>query len=106
MTGTPVWSKLAFLMALFPHRGAQADVARRWFQARTRDPELMADIIRLGGILTAQPFQNGEVADLDPARLAYEAGRRDLALQLTALMGLTIDELNILMETNDASETR
>ncbi len=97
---SPIWNKLSFLLALFPG-GQRSEVARRWYHARTRDPELASDILRLGGVLTAQPFQAGQVADLDPARLAYEAGRRDLALQLTAMMGLTIEELNILMEMDD-----
>jgi len=113
-----IWSRLALVFSLFPLRRHQdpaaqkaaidaanrqaAEVARRWWKARNADPELMADVIRLGGVLTAQPFENAEVADLDPQRLAYEAGRRDLALQLTALMGLTLSELNSLMGDDDA----
>jgi hypothetical protein len=96
-----IWDRLAFIRTLFPNRGAAAEVARRWVKARQRDPELMADVIRLGGVLTAQPFENSEVADLDPHRLAYEAGRRDLALQLSSLMGLTVNELNNLMGDDD-----
>ncbi len=117
-----IWSRLAFLYSLFPvprHSSParqemaeraisdqRAAMAARWFRARNADPELMADVIRMGGVLTAQPYQNAEVADLDPYRLAYEAGRRDLALQLCAQMGLTLNELNALMmasgDYNDA----
>lgn len=81
---------------------SEADMARRWSRARQANPELVGDLIRLGGIMSAQPMQAGEVLPLDPNRLAYEAGRRDLALQLSALMALTPFELNDLMENQDA----
>ena len=100
-----IWDKIGVLRALFPAKSVAADAGRRWYHATTREPELMADVIRLGGLLVAQPYDPAATAaPLDPYRLAYEAGRRDLALQLTALMGLTIHELNSLMEKNDASE--
>jgi hypothetical protein len=100
-----IWDKLAFLRALFPARAAAAQVAARWYKARSREPELMADVIRLGGLLTAQPYDpDAPTAPIDPQRLAYEAGRRDLALQLAALMGLTLTELNSLMESNDVQD--
>ena len=39
---------------------------------------------------------------LAPYRTAYEAGRRDLALQLSAMMALSVSDLNDLMEDADA----
>lgn len=109
-----VWSRLGFLRAIAASPRviaaearqvqpvSEVDMARRWSNARRRDPELVADLIRLGGILSAQPMQDGEIYPLDPHRLAYEAGRRDMAVQLAALMSLTITELNALMEDDDA----
>lgn len=85
-------------------RAAARDLADRWARARKREPELLGDVIRLGGILTAEPFEDGQVADLSPNRILYEKGRRDLALQLCALMGVDHTEMTILMETNDAQD--
>jgi hypothetical protein len=96
-----IWTKLPFLRALFPSRGAAGEVAKRWFTVRTHEPQLAHDLIRLGGILSAQPTGPDGPELLDPARMAYEAGRRDLALSLLAMMSLTVSELNELMENAD-----
>ena len=85
-------------------RAQAGDLAERWSRARRKDPELLGDVIRLGGILTAEPFEDGQVVDLNPNRVLYEKGRRDLALQLCALMGVDHTEMTILMETNDAHD--
>lgn len=86
-------------------RAAAADVSMRWATAATKNPELRADVLRLGGVLTTQPIEGGELAaQIDPYRLAYEAGRRDLALQLATMMGMSLSELATLMETNDAND--
>jgi hypothetical protein len=97
-----IWSRLSVLRALFASRAQARDAGLRWHRALRHVPELQGDLIRLGGILTLQPVENGEAQPLDPHRLAYEAGKRDLALQLLALMGLSITELNTLMEDDDA----
>lgn len=109
-----IWNKLSVLRGLAPtervvaaeiratESPSEVDLARRWYRARTTTPELVADVIRMGGLLTPQPMQAGEVLPLDPYRLAYEAGRRDMALQLCAVMSLTIEELNYLMEDPNA----
>lgn len=82
---------------------AAAEPARRWWKAAQADPELLGDVIRLGDVFTTQPFAGGQLAaPIDPLRLAYETGRRDLALQLATMMTLSIHDLNKLMETNDA----
>lgn len=98
-----IWHKLTFLQALFPSRRVASEVARRWHRARRDQPELALDLIRMGGVLTAQPVVDGDVVPPDPLRLAYEAGRRDFALQLLAMTNLTMHELNSLMEDNDVS---
>lgn len=83
---------------------AASEPSRRWFRAARAEPELLGDVIRLGGILTTQPFAGGELAaPIDPLRLAYENGRRDMALQLATMMSLSIHDLNTLMEVNDAN---
>lgn len=83
---------------------AAADPARRWWKAAQADPELLGDVIRLGDVFTTQPFAGGQLAaPIDPLRLAYENGRRDLALQLATMMTLSVHDLNQLMETNDAN---
>lgn len=109
----PVWNRLAMLFALAPSPRVERaflktvsqlderEMARRWNKARLANPELMADVIRLGGVLAAQPMQAGEVQPLDPARLSYEAGRRDFALQLLAMMQMSIDEFNLMTERDD-----
>jgi hypothetical protein len=97
-----IWNKLSILRAVFPSRSAARDVARRWHAAASKSPQLATDLIVLGGVLTMQPIDNGEVDITNPHRLAYEAGRRDMALQLLAMMNLSIEDLNTLTEQNDA----
>ncbi|AUC52299.1 hypothetical protein CDO87_03440 [Sagittula sp. P11] len=79
--------------------------SRIWRQAAAKVPELVPDLIRQGGLLEAQPvvMESGVPlqAPMDPYRLAYEAGRRDLAVQLIAAAGLSIDEVNSLMKEQD-----
>ena len=41
---------------------------------------------------------------LNRDRILYEKGRRDMALQICALMGVTETELSIMMETNHADQ--
>ena len=52
-------------------------------------------------MLILQPVQDGEPQPLDPLRLAYEAGRRDFAMQLLALMGTSFEDMNRMMEDDD-----
>lgn len=115
-----IMDRIPILRALFPApdlgdpdatrlavRGAKrtaAAYARRWTEAARRDRRLVTDLVTLGGVLALRPvrFEDGiEAPDpIDPCRLAYEAGRRDMAVSLIALMGITPDDLNDLtMET-------
>lgn len=86
-------------------RHAASDHASLWKRAASDHPALVPDLIRQGGVLQTQPvqMQGGvpELAPLDPQRLAYEAGRRDLALQLLAAAGITHDELHALTKEQD-----
>lgn len=92
-----IWERLGFVRTSFQVQEDAAEAGIRWTRALRAEPELASDLIRMGGVMTAQPFQNGEVADLDPHRLAYEAGQRDLALRLLALGNLSPKELKTLM---------
>lgn len=96
---------MSIFRAMFPGRAAAYDVAKRWRVAFDRQPELATDIITLGRVLTLRPglYENGiEVPEpIDPTRLAYEQGQRDMAVKLLALGGVTTHELSKLMERDN-----
>lgn len=102
-----VWTPLTTLAACLPGYARRENAAkvRRWTAAGQKDSRLAEDLITLGGVLQGQPAQidNGwpTPALPDPTRLAYEAGRRDMALQLLALMSLTPYQLNLLVKEPD-----
>lgn len=99
---SPVWQPLSFLQALLPLRSQAGEFAERWVRAFRAEPELARDLIRTGGLLAAQPqsLEGGlaTVDQLDPLRLAYEAGRRDLALSLLAAGNIDRFTLSDLLE--------
>lgn len=102
-----IWHPLSLIQAFLPFEARRQGtrMARRWGKAATAEPRLAEDLIRLGGVLAGQPamIEDGfPVPDLpDPQRLAYQAGRRDLALQLLALMNLTPYQLNAMAKEPD-----
>ncbi|MEX0306036.1 MAG: hypothetical protein AB3N12_01505 [Ruegeria sp.] len=101
-----IFDRLPILKSIFGSNDqAAAVVSRRWRRAFSNEPELACDVIRSGGLLVGQPVEMVEgwpqPAPIDPYRLAYEAGRRDLALQLLAQGGISYDELNQLMEASE-----
>lgn len=94
-----IWDRISsvFAIGLFADERGAGEISRRWNREQRRDPALMADLINMGGLM-----QQAETKDFTPEmRLAYEAGRRDLALQLSAMAGLTIAELNSLIGDTD-----
>lgn len=102
-----IWNPFSLIIGFYARaqkREALAS-AKRWRKAVAQDPELRADLIRLGGVMTLLPraLRDGvpELEPIDPLRQAYDAGRREFALHLLALSGLTIHDLNILSETDD-----
>ncbi|MFP4044828.1 MAG: hypothetical protein ACLFTP_09725 [Rhodosalinus sp.] len=104
-----IFDRIGHLLAFFggarpEGRRAARDVGRRWSRVFSREPELAEDLIRMGGVLAAQPVEmvDGfpQVAAPDPYRLAYEAGRRDMALALLSAGGVTPQELSELMEAS------
>lgn len=82
-------------------------VVRRWQAAYRADPALADDLIHLGHVLVrrAEYLEDGEIRPdpIDPVRLAYEQGQRDLALAILSLMHLTPFEMNQLMGASDVS---
>lgn len=101
-----IWDRIGILRLLFPSRRAAGRVAARWVAAAEREPELARDLIRVSGLLALDPRRVAagvEVLDpVDPIRLARAAGRRELALELLALMKIGPFELSELMEDDHA----
>lgn len=98
--------RLSVLASLFgTNWGAARQFAKRWQKAAMQQPELRTDLIRLGGLFVLPPVQmvNGypEPVTIDPYQSGREAGRRELAMQLLAACGVTIEDLNQMMETQD-----
>ena len=101
-----VWSPLTFLPFVSSRPSSGGAMARRWAAAARKEPALVEDLIRMGRVLEARPvrFDGGvEAPDpIDPLRLAFEAGERNLALKLLALAHVGPAEIRDLMEnTND-----
>ena len=86
-------------------RGAALAMGRRWRRAVQDCPQLRDDLIALGGIFRQPPVEmlNGmpSPGTQDLYQCGREDGRRELACQLLALSGLTIEELNQLTMEND-----
>lgn len=76
--------------------------ARRWQEADEREPQLAGDLIVLGRVLVGQPVDGSGRLAASAEQLAYEAGRRDLAVELLAMMALTPGDLRAMMEMDDA----
>ena len=98
-----VLDKVTVLRLLTASRRDAYRLAARWAAAGQREPELVADLVRLGGILELRPRVLGsdgvEAPDpIDPIRLAVDRGRAELAKELLALMGMTPFDLKLMME--------
>jgi len=101
-----IFDRLSVLLGLFGrHNRAAVAFARRWSAVLARHPELQNDLIRLGGVfvLPAVNMVDGvpEPVTLDPYLCGLAAGRRELATQLLAAGGLSVEDLNQLMEDQD-----
>lgn len=101
--------RLSHLLARFggtdAARRAAGEHAALWRRVAAQFPAIRQDLITQGGLLTGQDvvMQDGlpTPAPLDPYRLAYQAGRRDLALQLLSAASLDTDTLNHLITEQD-----
>lgn len=103
-----MFDRLSALKAMFPGalRAAAPVIARRWRRAVATDPDLARDLIGMGLMVAMQPRDDAGATDLTPQRLAYDAGRRDLALELLALAGAGPDDIRNLMEPENARRYR
>ena len=70
--------------------------ARRWSRAAEADEALRHDLIAMGQLLALSTGR--DVLAAEPQQLAYEAGKRDLAIELLALMGVDEFDLYIMMK--------
>lgn len=99
--------RISAILAAIPHRRAAVAVARRWRAAAAGEPALVEDLIRIGGVLAKQPAEYAagreRLVPIDPVRLARNEGRRELAVELLAMMHVTPAELQTLME-NDVDD--
>lgn len=103
-----IFDRLSIFRGLFPRSArAAADAAMRWREIADANPALIEDVIRIGGVLAAAPrrYADGvEVPEpIDPIRMARAEGRREMALDLLALMTVSSREFLELMENSDAS---
>lgn len=101
-----IFDRISILRSVFGHNDRAAGVvSSRWKRAFAHEPDLARDVIISGGLLMGQPVNmvegNPQSPSIDPYVLAYEAGRRDHALQLLAQGGISYDELNQLMEAKE-----
>lgn len=97
-----IFDRLSVIRFAFRREGrADRDVLRRWTEAAARDPQLVEDVIRLSGFLEHRTalLEGGDVVPepIDPVRLAYDQGRRDMAGLFLALMNVTPHDLNQLI---------
>ncbi|WP_422050145.1 hypothetical protein [Shimia sp.] len=98
-------SRVAVLRGIFAWRGRRdRERARRWSEIAQLHPDVVDDIATLGGVLQVPheiPPDPSDPQPVDPCRLAFEAGQRDLAVKLISLMGITNYELDQLMEASE-----
>ena len=97
-----IWSPLHILLARFGTASFAGPVSRRWRAAARENPELVEDVIRLGGVLATSEVElrDGIASRVpaDPNDELVEKGRRDLALELLALMQVDPTDLRKMME--------
>lgn len=103
-----IFERMNVFRTLFPRSPVAASAAAvRWREAADLDRGLVEDVIRIGGVLAAAPrrYAGGvEVPEpVDPIRMAKAEGRREMAIELLALMTVSHQEFLELMEKSDAS---
>lgn len=77
---------------------ATAERAQRWMAAAEDYPELVGDVLVLGGALHPPALTPDDQLALTELELAYREGKRALALELLALMQITPSEVLDLTE--------
>lgn len=100
-----IWNPLTVLFAALPGPEQASDMAARWQQARARDPRLVEDLIALGRIMESLPVEMHDGvrmrAPVDPTQVLIDQGRKELALELLALMEVDRAVLAQMMRDNE-----
>ncbi|KAB6717713.1 hypothetical protein C8029_04125 [Roseobacter sp. TSBP12] len=115
-----IWDRLTMAVSIFLNGDeneaeqiaasrAAGQMCQRWSEAAAQCPELVADVIRLGGLLEVEPFQydpetgrsKPRSETRDPYREFEKKGARQFALVLLAAMQINQQEINQLMETSE-----
>ena len=92
---------IAFRRTMDPASKKAARIrATRWAMASERDPALAADVINMGRVLTLAPVDQADRLAANDIQLAYEQGRRDLAIELLAMMSINQAEFLQMMEND------
>lgn len=96
-----IWNPLTLLRAASDSPRHAAVMAARWGDAAEASPKLVEDLIQLGRIMESLPveLQDGVPvrAAVDPHQVLIDQGRRELALELLALMNVDRAELAQMM---------
>ncbi len=75
--------------------------ARRWNKAVAAEPLLAEDLIEMGNVLSMAPVDQTDRVQMTEIQMAYDMGRRDLALEILAHMKISVFELSNMMENDD-----
>ena len=96
-----IWNPLSVLRAITASPRHANVMAARWQAAVQADPRLVEDMISLGRIMESLPvdLEGGvpERAPVDANQLLIDQGRRELALELLALMNVNRADLALMM---------
>ncbi len=100
-----IWNPLTLLRAITPDRHRANVMAARWQGAVSRDPRLVEDVIALGRIMESLPvdLDTGDAvrAPVDPTHVLIDQGRREMALEMLALMNVDRADLALMMRDTE-----
>ena len=100
-----IWNPLSLLRAVTPAPHQANVMAARWQGAADRDPRLVEDVIALGRIMESLPvdLDTGVAvrAPVDPSHVLIDQGRREMALEMLALMNVNRADLAQMMRDTE-----
>lgn len=98
-----IWNPLTLLMGAAQSPAHANQLAARWQRAANEDRRLVEDVIAMGRIMETPPVElrDGVAlrAPVDPNQLLIEQGRREMALEILALMN--VDRANLAQMMRD-----
>jgi len=77
---------------------AVVERAARWSDVAANNPALVEDMVILGEIVALGAVDETNKLQSSALELAYERGRRDLAIEILAMMQITPFEINQLLK--------